>query len=482
MEREEQTHYQLAVSGPPVRGEDVETDKTVVEVIVSWGDVRDVLSVTHVTGAGTFVLGDGGDKGQTDFLMNASVLGAGSHTLVENGTLRIPAGASGKLLVGGEERELADVTLGAGIEASLELGDFRVLVREVQEGKRVAPRQNAVERQPLFFIGGTMAVAGILLGIMALSPAHGMAMTGDRLDTSSRLVNYITEQAEFEEPVIEYEEEVASGGEEGQRAEGEEGAMGDETSTAQNRAYAIEGSATPEERQLARERSREEASHAGILGVLPAAMAALNAPTSPFGADNAIGSDPMSALGAMVGIELGDAEGLGGLGLMGVGRGGGCIGPDCGLATIGLGDRGIAHGLGDCDNGPCLGGGHGPSGESLGLRDHRARVPTIRSPGATVNGALSRETIRRVVRRHHNEVKFCYERALQSNPGLEGRVTTRFMISPSGAVVGSSVIGSTLNHAETESCVRNVLTRFTFPSPDNGGMVSVTYPFTFSSR
>lgn len=478
MESEERTHYQLAVSGPPVRGEDVETEKTVVEVIVSWGDVRDVLSVTHVTGAGTFVLGD---TGETDFLMNAGILGSSSHTLVENGTLRIPTGASGTLRVGGEEQELSDITLGAGIEASLQLGDFRVLVREVQEGKRVAPRQTAMERQPLVFIGGTMAVAGILLGIMALSPAHGMAMTGDRLDPNSRLVNYITEQAEFEEPEVDFEEEVASGGEEGQRAEGEEGAMGDVESDQQNNAYAIAGDATPEERQIAREHSREEASHAGILGVLPSAMMALNSPTSPFGADNAIGSDPMSALGALTGIQLGDNEGLGGLGLMGTGRGGGCIGPDCGLATIGLGDRGIGHGLGDCDNGPCLGGGHGPSGTD-GLRQREHRVPTIRSTGATVQGALSRETIRRVVRRHHNEVKFCYERALQSNPGLEGRVTTRFMISPSGAVVGSTIVGSTLNHAETESCVRNVLTRFTFPSPDNGGMVSVTYPFTFSAR
>ncbi|MFK7998147.1 MAG: AgmX/PglI C-terminal domain-containing protein [Polyangiales bacterium] len=479
MESEERTHYQLAVSGPPVRGEDVETEKTVVEVIVSWGDVRDVLSVTHVSDAGTFVLGD---TGETDFLMNAGVLGSSSHTLVENGTLRIPSGASGTLRVAGEERELSDITLAAGIEASLVLGDFRVLVREVQEGKRVAPRQTAMERQPMVFIGGTMAVAGILLGIMALSPAHGMAMTGDRLDTNSRLVNYMTEQAEFEEPEVDFEEEVASGGDEGQRAEGEEGAMGDVESDQQNRSYAIEGNASPEDRALAREHSREEASHAGILGVLPSAMQALNAPTSPFGAEHAIGSDPMSALGAMVGLELGDSEGLGGLGLMSVGRSGGCTGPDCGLATIGLGSEGIGHGLGDCDNGPCLGGGHGPSGTSLGLREHRARVPTIRSTGATVQGALSRETIRRVVRRHHNEVKFCYERALQSNPGLEGRVTTRFMISPSGAVVGSSIVGSTLRHSETESCVRDVLTRFTFPSPDNGGMVSVTYPFTFSAR
>lgn len=481
MESEERTHYQLAVSGPPVRNEDVETDNTVVEVIVSWGDVRDVLSVTHVTAAGSFVLGDPGSAGETDFLMSASVLGASSHTLVENGTLRIPTGASGALLVGGEERELSDITLGAGIEASLELGDFRVLVREVKEGKRVAPRRSAVDRQPLFFIGGTMAVAGILLGLMALSPAHGMAMTGDRLDPNSRLVNYITEQAEFEEPEVEYEE-AASGGEEGQQAEGEEGAMGDVESTEQNNAYAIEGDATPEERQIAREHSREEAAHAGILGVLPTAMMALNSPTSPFGADNAIGSDADSFLGALTGQQIGDNSGLGGLGLMGVGRGGGCTGPDCGLATIGLGSEGIGRGLGDCESGPCLGGGSGPSGTSLGLRNHRTRVPTIRSPGATVNGALSRETIRRVIRRHHNEVKFCYERALQSNPGLEGRVTTRFMISPAGSVVGSSIVGTTLNHAETESCVRNVLTRFTFPSPDNGGMVSVTYPFIFSAR
>ncbi|MEM7609136.1 MAG: AgmX/PglI C-terminal domain-containing protein [Myxococcota bacterium] len=94
---------------------------------------------------------------------------------------------------------------------------------------------------------------------------------------------------------------------------------------------------------------------------------------------------------------------------------------------------------------------------------------------------MSRETIRRVMRRHHNEFRFCFQRSLQTNPDLEGRVTTRFVISPNGAVAAATIQSSSLRHAETESCVRDVVRRVTFPAAELGGAVSVTYPFSFTS-
>ncbi len=60
-----------------------------------------------------------------------------------------------------------------------------------------------------------------------------------------------------------------------------------------------------------------------------------------FGTDSALGNDPMSALGSLMGDQVGSNYGFGGLGLRGTGRGGGGTGE----GTIGLGNLGtIGHG------------------------------------------------------------------------------------------------------------------------------------------
>jgi hypothetical protein len=71
-----------------------------------------------------------------------------------------------------------------------------------------------------------------------------------------------------------------------------------------------------EQRQLAEERVR----NAGILGVLRAPEA--SHPVSIFGRDTAAGSDSEHVLGSLVDVQIGEAYGVGGLGLVGTGDGG----------------------------------------------------------------------------------------------------------------------------------------------------------------
>ena len=47
------------------------------------------------------------------------------------------------------------------------------------------------------------------------------------------------------------------------------------------------------------------AANAGIIGILKASVGAWNSPTSPYGRDTALGNDPMSALGALMGDQIG---------------------------------------------------------------------------------------------------------------------------------------------------------------------------------
>ena len=120
-------------------------------------------------------------------------------------------------------------------------------------------------------------------------------------------------------------------------------------------------------------------------------------------------------------------------------------------------------------------------GGAGGFRGRAARVPRIRSGRADVRGSLSKEVIRRVIRRHINEVKFCYEQELNARPDLEGRVTVRFIISPTGAVQTAMVQQTTLRNQRVESCITQAVRRWTFPAPDGGGIVIVNYPFALQS-
>lgn len=118
------------------------------------------------------------------------------------------------------------------------------------------------------------------------------------------------------------------------------------------------------------------------------------------------------------------------------------------------------------------------------------QAPSPSSPGGDattiagspqVRGSLSPEVIRRVIGRHINTIRYCYEQQLARAPNLSGRISMRLVISSDGTVTSSSVASSTVNNPEMESCVARSVRRIRFPPPEGGGVVIVTYPFNFRS-
>lgn len=116
-----------------------------------------------------------------------------------------------------------------------------------------------------------------------------------------------------------------------------------------------------------------------------------------------------------------------------------------------------------------------------GLRGRRARAPRVTAGSAGVRGALDKRIIRRIIRRHLNEVRYCYQQQLQANPRLRGCVVVQFSIAGTGQVVASSVRSSTLGNARVERCVAAAVRRWLFPRPRDRGSVVVSYPFVFSA-
>ena len=441
-------------------------------------------------------MGEPSDNAPVDFLMGSDVLGTSRMPVVVAGgagvAAVIPQGATGEVIVGDQRMSIADLRaqgklqasgeapgaeiygLPAGATARVKHNGFTFVTKQVQAGKKIGGGMS-IDWQPLTYVFGSMAVFGILLTMMYFIPPAGGGLNLDLLNTDSRLVQYLmeppaTEEEETPEWMDQSDQQDDEGGK-GKRHKGEEGAMGKKEAKKTNNRYAIEGPEDNQDPRMAREEAREQARNAGILGTLQAMTGSFNSPTSPFGADTALGNDPMSALGALMGDQIGENAGFGGLGLRGTGRGGGGTGE----GTIGLGNLGtIGHGGGG-------GSGSGYGRGAGGFRGRSARVPRIRSGNADVRGSLSKEVIRRVIRRHINEVKFCYEQELNQRPDLEGRVTVRFIISPTGAVQNALVQNSSLGNQRVESCVAAAVRRWTFPAPDGGGIVIVNYPFMLSA-
>ncbi|HEX4620319.1 MAG TPA: TonB family protein, partial [Myxococcaceae bacterium] len=175
-----------------------------------------------------------------------------------------------------------------------------------------------------------------------------------------------------------------------------------------------------------------------------------------------LGTGINNSLGGLKGgAGLGDAHGVGGLGSRGTGPGGG----GTGLGLGGLGTKGTGHGAG------------GFGSIDLGGRG-KDSVRVV--PGkTTVVGGLSKDVIAKVIKRHENEIKFCYEQELNKTPNLNGKVAVQWVIDPTGSVSDANVTETSLSNNNAESCMLARIRRWKFPSPEGGGVVTVTFPWIF---
>ena len=163
------------------------------------------------------------------------------------------------------------------------------------------------------------------------------------------------------------------------------------------------------------------------------------------------------ALELPLGVEnsaIGEAYGVGGLGLVGTGRGGG----GTGYGSIGLGS------------------GYG-RGSGAGFGGRGTRVPTVRQAKAEVQGSLDKDLIRRIVRAHINEVRHCYNQGLARDPNLKGRINIQFTVTPEGKVRAAAVLEDTLADKTVGTCISAAVLRWTFPKPAGGADVIISYPF-----
>ncbi len=204
------------------------------------------------------------------------------------------------------------------------------------------------------------------------------------------------------------------------------------------------------------ELDRQIAENAGI-------MAALQGDLDKTLGASGLSPELLGGIGGLIGTQ-GTQFGSGGLGGRGSGIGGGGTAEGLG----GLGTKGMGSGMSGYGSG---GGNFGPKGEG--------GIGTV-GGDPIILGALDRSLIDEVIKRHMNEIKYCYQRELTKNPALGGKVVIKFTIAKDGTVSSAAQKSTTMNNAAVENCMVGRFMRMQFPAPKGGGIVIVSYPFLFS--
>ncbi len=262
-------------------------------------------------------------------------------------------------------------------------------------------------------------------------------------DTAERVVTVFSSHPEKPEPPPPTEA-VARGG---------EGPGDGEPSDAPEDAPAAEGreGRGPEARRAEKRRIAKGVAES-VANAIDAGLASAGSP---------LGEDARTALDGMFDDGFGRTAAL--LGPPGPGRGNKGIGPGASIDPIAI---------------PRVASTGRPGGPRRGVPERGTRQPKAVPLPPKVSPGLDQEQVRRVIRRHRNEYRYCYERELQLKNDLQGKVTIRFVIGANGKVVAAAANEDTVGGG-VGRCIRDRVLRWQFPAPGGGGTVVVSYPFLF---
>ena len=427
-----------------------------------------------------FVIGSDAD---VDAPVSPDFVPSSSHPLVAatgaDYVVNVTPRMGGEVYVDGQSYQLQQFIQQRGSSFSLPPGgSVRLDCGETTFVITSTPKPRALEvpfltwkwGEQVYTVGTALGLILFLLMIFAVPP-DPKSLSLDLFNSDNRFVKFLIKPPEEkEEDIPEFlkKKDDSQQGGKGKRHKGEEGKMGKKTSKNKEGLYGLKGPKDNPDPHLAKKLAEEQAKNAGILGVLK--MNEGSHIASIFGRDSALGNDAADVLGGLVGNAIGEAYGVGGLGLVGTGSGGGGTGE----GTIGLGNLGTIGKGGGGGNGSGYGRGAG------GLGGRRAHAPDVIPGQANVRGSLDKEIIRRIIRRHINEVKYCYEQELTKKPELGGRIMVQFTIAASGQVIASVLQNSTMGNARVENCTVQAVRRWEFPKPLGGGIVIVSYPFVLT--
>jgi hypothetical protein len=439
---------------PPIPEDPITPENRFLEVALRWSG--DVIEVKRVREVPKFSIGSAEDDDL--FVPVEEFANASSFDLVTGGEsgqwmLNFTPKMGGTVKRGGQTQPLSEAGRGSiavtdDMEVTLELGYFTLEIKN-------ASRSRAIPLPPLldtFFINTvlvTLFASASMMATLLLFPTDGLNDDDDLMTNTSQFQTLILKK---KEPDKSFLDRLKGKNAKGKAAKKDKGSSGDKKSKNKDGKRTFKKKDKPTDEDI-------------VASKMAQLFGSKGGAAQIFGADMG-GSELQNLLGNMSGSKAAAAFGEGGLSFRGSGPGGGGTGD----ATFGLGNVGT-RGRGSGDSG--YGTGEG------GLGKKRSRDVSISSGRPVITGSLDKEIIRRIVREHQGEIRYCYTKELTRNPGLGGKVIMKWVISGSGKVVKASVAENQMGSSSVGSCLASRIKRWRFPKPKGGGIVVVSYPFVF---
>ena len=454
-------------------------DAEVVEATLMWQG--DVLETKHFAVGQAITIGEASG---TDFTVPMTALGSEWAEIVGASSamtmVQAPHGAS--MIVDGAVRDAREpLDLRAGHACTMRIGEFSIELQVVKAGRETPAafldsiRDSALGSISASFMVHTAIFASLAMFLPSLGGDDEEAISRDQMYAMQHYLDSAAEREREREMTPAPENSDSQSGAAGGQTAGESGKIG--TSTPKTPGH-ISVAGDEKEISLPRDKQLAMARDFGmnqLIGTL--AMQLDNGNAIPWG-DVQKGADRETHIGDLWSPDIGDASGFG-WGLSGTGEGGGCNGGPCtGIGMNGISGLGV--GIGQCDNPPCTGFGHGHGHLPGTYVPHPG--PGMRfAKDIDVNGHIPPEVIQRIVRQNAGRYRACYEGGLRGNPSLSGRVAVKFIIGRDGAVSLAADDGamSDLPDNAVRDCVVKSFYNLSFPQPQ-GGTVRVTYPLMFS--
>ncbi len=458
-----------ALFNEPLPAEAVPTEQEkVLQVALLWGD--SLINVQHFGDGVPVTVGEGAGNRFTVFSAGATFTLAQSKGA--GAVVNVPADAGlvlttksdshkskeqlkseGKLKAaeGGVRADAVELALHDRAQVSFDNVAF--IVRYVRPSAAISV--NTLEEHDFTFfkiVSICLMAFFALVAAMVLTP---MGYGGEGDDIFANPSKYVKMVVKPEKKVEIKKFKDLSGVAEGAKAKDKEGKFGKQEAKKADADPSKKGAPTVDANKREEDRKKVSSLMAGMFGG--------GASSNVFG-PGGLGTGVNDALGGLQGgAGVGDAQGVGGLGSRGSGAGGG----GTGLGLGGLGTKG---------------GGRGRGGYGAIDLGGKGKDSTRVIPGkTTVVGGLDKDVIMKVIKRHQNEIKFCYEQELQKNPSLGGKVAVAWTIDPAGGVSEANVSESSIGNANVEGCIVQRIRRWKFPEPQGGGVVNVTFPWIFKA-
>jgi hypothetical protein len=115
-----------------------------------------------------------------------------------------------------------------------------------------------------------------------------------------------------------------------------------------------------------------------------------------------------------------------------------------------------------------------------GVKEAQVKVD-VGAPDGELGGLTAAEILK-VVKSRQNGIRSCYERALQRDKNLGGKIVVTWRINAEGKVLAARVRSTTMRNGAVEDCIVRQISGLKFPQPRGGQLAVVNFPFLFAAR